>query len=119
IVMEQLDFVNWNDKYPKSIKRKLSRWIKGYIRKRLEYKCDLNSIEYSYINPAYTSKVCTVCGEFGVRNDDVFTCSKCGKSHSDTNASKNILKRKYDKEITLYTNYKKVKEVLENRVKAN
>jgi len=88
IVMEQLDFVNWNDKYPKSIKRKLSRWIKGYIRERLEYKCDLNSIEYSYINPAYTSKVCTVCGEFGVRNEDVFTCTKCGKSHSDINASK-------------------------------
>ena len=119
IVMEQLDFVNWNDKYPKSIKRKLSRWIKGYIRERLEYKCDLNCIEYSYINPAYTSKVCNVCGEFGVRNDDVFTCTKCEKIHSDTNASKNILKRKYDKEITLYTNYKKVKEILENRLKAN
>ena len=54
-----------------------------------------------------------------MRSGDVFTCSKCGKSHSDTNASKNILKRKYDKEITLYTNYKKVKEVLENRLKAN
>ncbi|MEW8956261.1 hypothetical protein, partial [Clostridium sp.] len=47
IVMEQLDFVNWNDRYPKSVKRKLSRWIKGYIRERLEYKCDFNSIKYT------------------------------------------------------------------------
>ena len=116
LVMEQLDFVNWNDRYPKGVKRKLSRWIKGYIRERLEYKCDYNSIRYTYINPAYTSKVCSVCGSFGKREGDVFTCPKCGEIHSDYNASKNILNRKYDKEITLYTNYKKVKEILENRI---
>lgn len=116
IVMEQLDFVNWNDRYPKSVKRKLSRWIKGYIRERLEYKCDYNSIKYTYINPAYTSKVCNICGNFGIRNLDLFTCPKCGKYHADTNASKNILNRKYDKDIKLYTNYKRVKEILENRI---
>lgn len=116
IIIEQLDFVNWNDRYPKSVKRKLSRWIKGYIRERLQYKCDYNSIRYTYINPAYTSKVCSNCGRFGKRERDVFTCPKCGEIHSDYNASKNILNRKYDKEITLYTSYKKVKEILENRI---
>ena len=117
IVMEQLDFVNWNDRYPKSIKRKLSRWIKGYIRERLEYKCDFYNIKYTYINPAYTSKVCSVCGSFGIRDGDIFICPKCGEFHADINASKNILNRKYDKDITLYTNYKQVKEILENRLK--
>lgn len=116
IVMEQLDFVNWNDRYPKGGKRQLSRWIKGYIRERLEYKCDYNSIKYTYINPAYTSKVCSTCGSFGKREEDVFTCPKCGEIHSDYNASKNILNRKYDREIKLYTNYKRVKEILENRI---
>ncbi|EQC1535437.1 RNA-guided endonuclease TnpB family protein [Clostridium botulinum] len=119
IVMEQLDFVNWNDKYPKSVKRKLSRWIKGYIRERLEFKCDFYSIKYTYINPAYTSKVCSICGSFGKRDGDVFICPKCGEIHADTNASKNILNRKYDNDITLYTNYKKVKEILENRLKVS
>ncbi|WP_125154864.1 RNA-guided endonuclease TnpB family protein [Clostridium rectalis] len=119
IVMEQLDFVNWNDKYPKSIKRKLSRWIKGYIRERLEFKCDFYSIKYTYINPAYTSKICSFCGSFGKRDGDVFTCPKCGETHADTNASKNILNRKYDNDITLYTNYKKVKDILENRLKVS
>ncbi|MBY6838858.1 RNA-guided endonuclease TnpB family protein [Clostridium botulinum] len=119
IVMEQLDFVNWNDKYPKNIKRKLSRWIKGYIRERLEYKCDFYSIKYTYINPAYTSKVCSTCGGFGKRDGDSFICPKCGEFHADINASKNILNRKYDKDITLYTNYKKVKKILENRVKVS
>ncbi|MBN3371779.1 hypothetical protein EXM90_11955 [Clostridium botulinum] len=119
IVMEQLDFINWNDRYPKGVKRKLSRWIKGYIRERSEYKCDFYSIKYTYINPAYTSKVCSVCGSFGKRDGDVFTCPKCGETHADTNASKNILNRKYDNDIILYTNYKKVKEILENRVKVS
>ncbi|WP_242844950.1 RNA-guided endonuclease TnpB family protein [Clostridium cylindrosporum] len=117
IVMEQLDFVNWNNRYPKVVKRKLSRWIKGYIRQRLEYKCNLYSIAYTYINPAYTSKICNVCGSFGERIGDVFTCPKCKEIHADINASKNILNRKYDKDIDLYTNFKKVKEILENRLK--
>ena len=116
IVMEQLDFVNWYDRYPKNVRRKLSRWIKGYIRERLEYKCDYNNIKYTYINPAYTSKICNACGSFGKRDLDVFICPKCGTIHADINASKNILNRKYDKEITLYTNYKKVKKILKNRI---
>ena len=117
IVMEQLDFVNWNDRFPKSVKRKLSRWIKGYIRERVEYKCSLCSIKCTYINPAYTSKVCNICGSFGTRNGDTFTCPKCGKLHSDINASKNILNRKTDEQITLYTPYKKVKAILLDREK--
>ncbi|MBU5225175.1 transposase [Clostridium senegalense] len=119
IVMENLDFVNWNDKYPKSVKRKLSRWIKGYIRERLEYKCDFYSIKYTYINSAYTSKICNICGSFGRRDGDMFICPKCNKFHADINASKNILNRKYDKDITLYTNYKKVKDILEKRIKVS
>ena len=117
IVMENLDFVNWNDKYPKDVNRKLSRWIKGYIKSRLEYKCELNSIEFTYINPAYTSQICNKCGRFGIRDVDSFVCEYCGETHADINASKNILARKYDKEIKLHTGYKKVKEILENRVK--
>lgn len=114
--MENLDFVSWDDRYPKSVKRKLSRWIKGYIRDRLEYKFKLSSIEFKYINPAYTSQICSKCGRFGIRNVDLFTCDNCGEIHADINASKNILERKYDKEIKMFTSYKKVKEILESRI---
>ena len=116
IVMENLNFVSWNDKYPNAVRRKLSRWIKGYIRRRLEYKCDLNSIKYTYVNPAYTSKVCSICGTFGKRNNDIFNCPKCVGIHADSNASVNVLNRKGDKEISLYTPYMKVREILEKRV---
>lgn len=116
IVMENLDFVSWNNKYPKSVKRKLSRWIKGYIRSRLEYKCNYNNIKYTYINPAYTSKICSVCNSFGKRSGDEFLCNRCGSINADYNASVNILNRLKDKEINLYTNYKKVKNILQNRL---
>lgn len=45
LIMEDLSFVSWKDKLPAHIKRKLSRWIKGYIRKRLNYKSKLNNID--------------------------------------------------------------------------
>ncbi|MFD3447934.1 zinc ribbon domain-containing protein [Microbacteriaceae bacterium 4G12] len=118
MIQEDLSFVSWNDKFPKHVKRKLSRWIKGYIKDRLEYKAELYKIKIHKVNAAYTSQVCYKCGCFGHRNVDVFTCTKCGEIHADINASHNIKERKNDKEITLYTNYKTVKQILENRITA-
>lgn len=115
IILEDLSFVSWNNKFPLHIKRKLSRWIKGYIKERLSYKCSLNNIEQYIVNAAYTSQVCHKCGSFGVRNNEIFTCSNCGKMNADYNASKNIEMRKNDKEICLYTPYRKVKEILKSR----
>ena len=78
-------------------------------------KCNLNNIKFTYTNPAYTSKICNICNSFGERKNDIFKCQNCGEIHADVNASKNILKRKDDKEITLYTSYRKVKEILISR----
>ena len=117
VVLEKLNFQSWATKLPKHIKRKLSRWIKGYIQERIEYIASLRQIKLTMINPAYTSKICHECGEFGVRNNKVFTCKTCGTMDSDYNAACNIKARKYDKEITIYTPYKKVKEILINRHK--
>ena len=40
--------------------------------------------------------------------------NKYNKIHADINSSKNILERKYDKEIKMFTSCKKVKEILES-----
>jgi len=116
IVMEDLTFVSWKNIFPKHIKRKLSRWIKGYIHERLNYKADLIGAMTTIVNPAYTSKVCSGCGKFGNREGDLFKC-ECGEYHADINAAINIKKRKFDSEIGLYTPYKQVEKILEKRIK--
>ena len=82
---------------------------------RINYKADLFGINVVVVNAAYTSKVCNKCSSFGKRIEDRFECPNCGTLHADTNAASNILKRKDDNEIGLYTPYKKVKEILEAR----
>ena len=43
-----------------------------------------------YINPAYTSQTCSVCGELGKREKHRFSC-QCGtRLHADSNAARNI-----------------------------
>lgn len=115
IVLEDLSFVNWNDKFPKHIRRKLSRWIKGYIEERIEYKCSLNKIVITKVNAAYTSQFCSKCGSFGKRTNETFTCPNCGNIDADYNGSVNIKNRKDDKEINIYTPHKEVKEILLKR----
>ena len=123
VIIEELTFVkNKNDKikknYSKKVKRYLSSWQKGYLQNRLNYKLVLNGIEIVLVNPAYTSKVCSRCGCFGERNGVHFNCKHCGLCiNADINASKNILKRMLDTEITLHTCYQDVKKILESREK--
>lgn len=115
IICEELNFTSWYKKMSKTQKRKLSRWVKGYIQERLEYIASLRQIKIEKVNPAYTSQICHKCGQFGIRKNKMFTCPDCGEIDADINASHNIKNRYNDKEITLYTSYKKVKEILVNR----
>ena len=94
----------------------MSRWVKGKINKRLEYKAGCWGTTMTVVNPAYTSQYCHICGQHVDRNNDIVKCSNCGKLDANINAAKNILNRKLDKEITLFTPYKKVKEILDKRV---
>ena len=115
LICEKLNFTSWYKKMCKSQKRKLARWIKGYIQERLDYICSLRQIKIVEVNPAYTSQICHKCGEFGIRKDKLFTCKSCGNTDADINAAHNIEHRFLDNEITLYTSYKEVKEILLNR----
>lgn len=117
IVLEDLSFVSWKKKLPKHTNRLLSSWIKGYVQERLNYKTEIFNIRKAVINPAYTSQICSYCGCLGNRSGDKFQCHKCGMGvNADYNASRNILGRKYDNEISLYTPYKRVKEIIQSRV---
>ena len=44
-----------------------------------------------FVNPAYTSKTCNVCGKIGNRKKHRFSCSHCGNAaDADVNAALNI-----------------------------
>lgn len=112
IVKELLNFKNPNNKVSKKIRNRLNKWYSGYINEKIELECNKLEINFIDVNPAYTSQICSNCGNFGKRNGEIFICKNCGKKHVDINAAINILKRKDIKEINLYTKKEKVKEIL-------
>ncbi|MCW1661837.1 RNA-guided endonuclease TnpB family protein [Campylobacter jejuni] len=63
----------------------------------LEYKAKHNGQFFIKVNPQYTSKTCSVCGNIKknlMLKDRVYLCEKCGNTlHRDINAANNILKR--------------------------
>jgi transposase, IS605 orfB family len=118
IVREDL---NWSSK--KKNKRNVSRkqqnrfstWTKGVLLERLSVKLAEKGIKETIVNPAYTSQVCCKCNHLGDRKGKEFKCSNCKLSiDADFNASINIKKRKFIKEINIDTPYKEVKKYYEN-----
>ena len=121
IVREDL---NWSSKKSKkknkrNVRRKqqnrFSTWTKGVLLERLSVKLAEKEITETIVNPAYTSQVCCKCNHLGIRKGKEFKCLNCNLNvDADFNASINIKKRKFIKEIDIYTPYKEVKKYYEN-----
>lgn len=61
------------------------------IQKMVERQAHNRRIPVIYVNPAYTSRRCCRCGEFGRRSRKRFECPHCGYVvHADVNAAFNI-----------------------------
>jgi putative transposase len=61
------------------------------LQKMVERRAYNRGIPVIYVNPAYTSKRCSRCGEIGRRARKQFTCPDCGfVAHADINAAFNI-----------------------------
>lgn len=89
----------------KTTKQKLSRWMVGYVRKRLCDKCAANSVKLTEVNGAYTGIICSECGGEGKRSNQIFICGECNaKTSYSFNAAKNLLK-KADKEFFIPNKY--------------
>lgn len=76
-------------------------WSYFEMQSMIEYKAKMEGITVRYVNPAYTSQTCSVCGMVGERKEQaVFKCmnSSCleyGKEvNADFNAARNIAKSK-------------------------
>lgn len=99
IHMESLkDFGKGKDGYVKDEYKYLLRYWSYYeLQSMIEYKAKLEGIEVKYIDPAYTSRTCSYCGERGERKkQEEFVCTnpQCKrrgeKINADFNAARNI-----------------------------
>ena len=112
IIKEDLTWENLNRKSKgKNFNRIISRWEKGYLDSQIEWKSEQRGIKITNVNPAYTSQICHICDNFGIRDGETFTCPHCGnKMDADVNAAHNIMKRKQINGINIYTSASKVKK---------
>lgn len=92
IAIEDLTNIRFTSKRRnKKFRTKLGRWSFGQLRSFLEYKAALSGVKLVVVEPAYTSKTCSVCHHIGDRNNKSFKCNNCGNNmDADVNASLNI-----------------------------
>jgi IS605 OrfB family transposase len=76
----------------KKFRAKIARMPSYRLSNFIEYKALWKDVLVVYINEAYTSKTCHVCGEFGTRpTQGQFLCSNCGSPYNaDLNGAINI-----------------------------
>lgn len=115
IIREDLTWSSKKKNVSKKQQNRFSTWSKGLLLERLSVKLAEKGIKETIVNPAYTSQVCCRCNHLGNRKGKEFKCSNCNLSiDADFNASINIKKRKFIKEINIDTPYKEVKKYYEN-----
>ena len=73
-------------------------WSYYQLHQMIEYKAKKEGIEVKYIDPAYTSQMCSQCGHVDKenrKNQAEFKCVECDfKINADYNASINIARSK-------------------------
>lgn len=99
VVMENIKDIKRNTKKERRLKKefrsKFQRWTYPRLFSRVNQLCELNSVYFFTINPAFTSQTCNICGFVHKlnRKGEKFLCKNCGYTEdADFNASKNILK---------------------------
>jgi IS605 OrfB family transposase len=90
IRMEDLTNIRDSIKAGRRIRTRLHRWAFRQLQSFVEYKAKATGLRVTYVNPAYTSQTCSVCGNKGIREKHSFSCTCGAKRHSDVNASVNI-----------------------------
>ena len=73
---------------------RLGKWSFGQLREFITYKSKIAGIPVLFVNPSFTSQICSKCNHCEEDNrltQESFTCKKCGYStNADYNASINI-----------------------------
>lgn len=90
IKLEQLQNIRSATRTSRKNNHSLHTWSFYRLAQFIEYKAKLAGISVEYVNPAYTSQRCPVCGHIHHANDRNYAC-KCGfHTHRDLLGAINI-----------------------------
>ena len=90
IKMEKLANIRQETRKSRKNNRSLSNWSFYRLASFIEYKAKLLGIQIVYVNPAYTSQVCPICGKHNHSDDRNYQCA-CGfHMHRDIVGAMNI-----------------------------
>lgn len=90
IKIEQLQNIRSTTRKSRKNNHSLHTWSFYRLAQFIEYKAKLAGISVEYVNPAYTSQTCPICGHVHHANDRNYTC-KCGfHTHRDLLGAMNI-----------------------------
>ena len=90
IVLEELTNIRKRIKVGKRLRIRLHRWPFAQLQTFIQYKAEAIGLQVVYVNPAYSSQLCSLCGSLGKRVKHRFKCSCGNQQHSDLNASLNL-----------------------------
>jgi putative transposase len=100
IVMEDLEVCKEN-KDSKKLNGRIHRWSYRRFQEILEYQAKLHGLNVKYVDPAYTSKICPICGselEESSNGRRLMKCQRCGlEEDRDAIAVRNLTRRYYEK----------------------
>lgn len=88
IVLEDLDGISKKGKAKRYVQK--SQWSFYQLETFIKYKAALLGIPIFFVNPAYTSQVCSRCGSINKPNGKSYKCSCSHFDHRDSNAAFNI-----------------------------
>lgn len=97
----------------KRFNRRMSAWAKGVLAEALDSVCEQRNAKHVLVNGAYTSQMDSTNGLLeGKREGDKFYRANGDVLQADHNAALNVLARLSDSEISRYTPYKEVRQIL-------
>jgi putative transposase len=94
LILENIKFVNPD--LSKSMNRLIQNCGRKVIGNKIKSLQEEYGLEVEYVNPAYTSQLCSCCGNIDKesRKGERYDCVGCGnKLNADVNAGRNILMR--------------------------
>jgi len=88
IVLEDLGKISKKGKAKRYVQK--AQWSFYQLETFIKYKATLLGVPIFYVNPAYTSQVCSRCGSINKPNGKSYKCSCSHFDHRDSNAAFNI-----------------------------